>query len=86
MSALHGRPKGRRRGFAKHCFAPLEPAGCAKPAVERKSRHGAAQRRTTVTPSRGGAGRVSRSTAPRCRSRLAVQSQPWNGVGGREFK
>ena len=31
----------------------------------------------------GGVGRVSRSTAPRCRSRLAVQSKPWTmeGVG-----
>ena len=26
---------GRRRGFVKHCFAPPQPAGCAKPAVER---------------------------------------------------
>jgi hypothetical protein len=25
--------RGRRRGFAKHCFAPPQPAGCAKPAV-----------------------------------------------------
>jgi len=30
-----GRPPGRRRGFAEHCSAPLEPAGCANPAVER---------------------------------------------------
>ena len=57
MSALHGRPKGRRRGFAKHCFAPPEPAGCAKPAVEPQSSHEAAERRTVVTPSLGeGAG------------------------------
>jgi glyoxylase-like metal-dependent hydrolase (beta-lactamase superfamily II) len=25
--------EGRRRGFAEHCSAPPEPAGCAKPAV-----------------------------------------------------
>jgi hypothetical protein len=25
--------RGQRRGFAKHCFAPSLPAGCAKPAV-----------------------------------------------------
>ena len=25
---------GRRRGFAEHCSAPPQPAGCAKPAVE----------------------------------------------------
>ena len=33
----HPRPwgGGRKRDFAKHCFAPLEPAGCAKPAVDR---------------------------------------------------
>ena len=30
-----GRPPGRKRGFAEHCSAPLEPAGCANPAVER---------------------------------------------------
>jgi len=52
----------------------------------RKAPHGAAQRRTAVTPSLGGEGRVSRSTAPRCRSRLAVQRQPWAEVGGRGFK
>ena len=57
MSVPHCRPQGQRRGFAKHCFAPPEPAGCAKPAVERQSMHGAAQRRTDVTPSLGeGAG------------------------------
>jgi len=57
MGAPHGRPQGRRRGFAKHCFAPPEPAGCAKPAVERQSRPGAALRRTIVTPTLGvGAG------------------------------
>ena len=27
-------PAGRRRGFAKHRFAPPQPAGCANPAVE----------------------------------------------------
>jgi formate dehydrogenase iron-sulfur subunit len=27
--------RGRRRGFAKHRFAPPKPAGCANPAVER---------------------------------------------------
>jgi hypothetical protein len=27
--------RGRRRGFAKRCFAPPQPAGCAKPAVGR---------------------------------------------------
>lgn len=26
---------GRRRGFAEHCSAPPQPAGCAKPAVGR---------------------------------------------------
>ena len=30
-----GRPPGRRRGFAKHRFAPPQPAGCANPAVDR---------------------------------------------------
>ena len=57
MSDPHGRPQERRRGFAKHCFAPPQPAGCAKPAVDRQSSHGAAQWRTAVTPSLGeGAG------------------------------
>ena len=28
-------PAGRRRGFAKHRFAPPQPAGCANPAVDR---------------------------------------------------
>ena len=41
------------------------------------------QRRTTVTPSREGEGGVSRSTAPRRRSRRAVQSPPWGGAGGK---
>ena len=33
----HPRPwgGGRRRGFAKHCFAPPQLAGSAMPAVER---------------------------------------------------
>jgi len=52
----------------------------------RQSSHGAAQRRTAVTPSLGGVGRVSPSTAPRCRSRLAVQSQPWDRAGGKGLK
>ena len=29
-------PPGQRRGFAEHCSAPSEPAGCAKPAVGRE--------------------------------------------------
>ena len=34
---------GQRRGFAEHCSAPPEPAGCAKPAVGREAgRDGAA--------------------------------------------
>jgi hypothetical protein len=36
--ALTGSPalgRGRRRGFAKHCFAPPQPAGHAGPAVDR---------------------------------------------------
>ncbi len=37
----------------------------------------------TSHPLPRGEGGVSRSIAPRCRSRLAVQSQPWNGGAGR---
>ena len=42
------------------------------------------QRRTTVTPSHGGEGGVSRSTAPRRRSRPAAQSRPRGGAGDRK--
>ncbi len=39
LAALTSRlsPPGQRRGFAEHCSAPPEPAGCAKPAVEREA-------------------------------------------------
>ena len=31
----HPRQRGRWQGFAEHCSALPQPAGCAKPAVER---------------------------------------------------
>ncbi len=43
--------RGRRRGFAKHRFAPLKPAGCAKPAVGRFE-HRAQRGRVPQAPSR----------------------------------
>ena len=62
MSAPQGRPKGRRQGFAEHGSALPKPAGCAKQAVERKSKPGAAKRRTFVTPfhGKGDGGKVLR--------------------------
>ena len=45
-----GRPPGRRRGFAKHRFAPPKPAGCANPAVERDPANGTSNQRQTVGP------------------------------------
>ena len=65
-------PAGRRRGFAKHRFAPPKPAGCANPAVESRPGQCDAKQRKAPGPHQRTAIQVPPSQALVMRLHLPV--------------